>query len=141
VRQVRIIILVLLAVLLPVRGAVAATMLCSGSATPITAGPATAHDHHGMQADHDMHANHGGAEHAASEHHHPEPAGPDDDSSHGGHANTCNSCANGCCMASVVGTVPTLARPIVTGSVTFPALASPLAAFHSGGQDRPPRTL
>jgi hypothetical protein len=141
VRQFRIFILVLMTMVLPFRGAVAATMLCAERVAQITAGPATAHEHHGTHGGHDMHHSHGEAGNVASDHHHPDLAGSDDDSAHGGHTNTCNSCASGCCMASVIGTVPTVARPHLTSLVSFPALASPIAAFQSGGQDRPPRTL
>ena len=44
-------------------------------------------------------------------------------------------------MASMVGTVPSLAQPGLTSSVAFPALTAPVTGFQSDGQDRPPRTI
>lgn len=131
-KHLRVFILVLLAVLLPVRGAMAATMLCPPGEDASSAVGVTPHDHHDTQPDHDM-----PADHAA--HHHNEDV-PDDASPSGEHPATCHLCASGCCMASIVGTVPALGPPGLTWSVTYPAFTAPAPAFHSGGPDRPPRT-
>ena len=120
--------------LLPIRGAVAATMLCPEGAATDTAAVVAQHERHGMHADHEMHAGN------AASHHHASADAPNDSSS-GEHPTTCHYCASGCCMASIVGTVPSVGQPALTSSVTFPALATPVAAFHSDGQDRPPRTI
>jgi hypothetical protein len=125
VRQLRIFILVLLAVLLSVRGAVAAAPLCPhGEATSSVA----------MLAEQPAHAMH-------AAHHHAGADAPDRDSSAHDHPSTCHFCASGCCMASMVGTVPSLAQPGLTSSVAFPALTAPVTGFQSDGQDRPPRTI
>jgi hypothetical protein len=129
VRQLRIFILVLLAVLLSVRGAVAAALLCPhGEGTSSVAMLA---EHPAEQPDHAMHA----------AHHHAVADAPDRDSSAHDHPSTCHFCASGCCMASMVGTVPSLAQPGLTSSVAFPALTAPVTGFQSDGQDRPPRTI
>ena len=128
-------ILVLLAILLPIRGAMAATMLCPDGEGPSSAAVVAEHGHHDMQADQEMHADH------SSPHHHASGDAPNDDSSSGEHPANCHFCASGCCMASIVGTVPSLGQPGLTSSVAFPALTAPIPAFQSDGQDRPPRTI
>jgi hypothetical protein len=134
VKHLRTFILVLLAVLLPIRGAVAATMLCPEGEGTDTAAVVAQHERHDMHADHEMHVGN------AASHHHASADAPND-SSAGEHPTTCHYCASGCCMASIVGTVPSVGQPTLTSSVTFPALATPVAAFQSDGQDRPPRTI
>lgn len=134
-KHLRTFILVLLAVLLPIRGAVAATMLCPESGGTSTAVVVAEQGHHGMQADHATHAEHSAA------HHHASADAADDDSRSGQHPATCHLCASGCCMVSIVGSVPSVAEPGLTSSVTFRALTALIPAFHSGGQDRPPRTI
>lgn len=130
----RIFILVLLIVLLPIRGAVAATMLCPEGGGPSTAAVVAEHGHPDLHAEVEMHADHSLA------HHHASAEAPNDDSSSGEHPTTCHFCASGCCMASMVGTDPSLGQPSLTSSVAFPALTAPVPAFRSDGQDRPPRT-
>ena len=133
-KNVRIVILVLLALLLPIRGAVAATMMCPEGEGTSTTQVVSLQTHNDMHAGHEMHSHHSAA------HHHPTADASDNDSSSGEHPATCHFCASGCCMASMVGTVPSLGQPGLMSFVTFPALTAPLPAFHSGGQDRPPRT-
>ena len=134
-KRLRIFILVLLAILLPIRGAVAATMLCPEGEAPNSAAVVAVHDHHGMQADHEVHVDDSSAHHQAHE------EAPDDDSSSGEHPTNCHFCASGCCMASMVGTVPSLGQPGLTSPITFPALTARIPAFQSDGQERPPRTI
>jgi hypothetical protein len=135
VKHFRTFILILMAVLLPVRGAVAATMLCPEGETPSTAAVVAEHGHHDMHADPAMHADH------AAAHHHAIGDAPGDDSASGEHPTTCHFCASGCCMASMVGAVPSVGPPGLTSQVTFPVLTAPIPAFQSDGQDRPPRTI
>ena len=113
-RTVRIVLLVLLALLLPIRGAVAGAMLCpqgSGSSS-------AAHQH----------------DHAGSSHHDEQP-----DSA--GHASGCNICASFCSMTPMPSTMPTLAPAMVAFTVTFPEFAAAAPTFQSDGQDRPPRSI
>ena len=134
-KHLRTFVLILLTVLLPIRGAMAATMLCPGGDRTNTVAVVVEHGHHDMHADHATHAD------DSASHHAPGGDAARDDSSSGEHPTTCHLCASGCCMASMVGTPPALGQPTLTASVTFPALAAPAPAFHSGGQDRPPRTI
>jgi hypothetical protein len=135
VNHFRIFILVLLAILLPIRGAMAATMLCPDGEGPSSAAVVAEHGHDETEAEHGVHADH------SSPHHHASGDASNDDSSSGEHPANCHFCASGCCMASIVGTVPSLGQPGLTSSVAFPALTAPVPAFQSDGQDRPPRTI
>lgn len=117
-----------MAILLPIRGAVAATMLCpegEGTDTAVLVA---------VDGRHDMHS-----DHAASHHHTAKDV--TDDSSSVKHPTTCQFCASGGCMASIVGAVLSLGQHSLTSSVYFPALTAPVPAFQSDGQDRPPRTI
>lgn len=134
VRTVRIWLLLLLAVLLPIRGAVAAAMLCpvaeTGSQVELRL-----HDHslghpamdEAAQVDHaSVHLDH------ASGHHHDDGAGQPD---------KCNLCSAFCSVTPLVGSLPTVFVPLDTAAASFPDLSAPAATFHSGGQDRPPRSI
>ena len=132
-KQLRLFILILLSVLLPVRGALAATMLCPEGEATGTAVAVAGHEHHELQSDPAPHADHSAA------HHHAGEAANSDESPSGEHPTTCNFCASGCCMASICGVVPCVAPLGPTASVVFPLLTAPIPAFQSGGQDRPPR--
>jgi hypothetical protein len=129
VKHLRIIILVMLSILLPLRGALAATMLCPDGAGTGTAVVVAEHGGHDMQADHPVAHDHAGGE------------VPDADGSPGDHPATCHFCASACCMASIVGTVPSLGVPNLVSKVVFPAFTACSPAFQSDGQDRPPRTI
>ena len=147
----RIIVLLLVAFLIPVRGAVAATMLCAGPnaegqvAVEVPAhhamhgdqaAPADHVDHHGdhaAPADQTNHAAH--ADHTMA-------AGSDvDHSGNGFHAGTCHLCATDCHAVPLVAAAPSMAGPSLTASVAFPAFKAPAPAFQSGGPERPPRTI
>ena len=128
--------LVLLALLLPVRGLMAATMPCA-EGLPSAGVVALAGADHPMVDPPMSHTGHDDAAHAAS----PAPChddAPDDEP--GASANGCHACASGCCMASIVGTPAWWPEPAPIPSVAFPALSARVPAFHSGGLDRPPRT-
>jgi hypothetical protein len=94
-----------------------------------TAAAVAGHDGHGMHADH------------SAAHHHASDEVPNADNSSGDHPATCHFCASGCCMASIIGTVPSLGEPDLTSLVVFPALTARIPAFQSDGQERPPRTI
>ena len=137
VRAVRLCLLVVLAVLLPLRGAVAAAMLCSPTGTGLQSElriqPVAHHaieQEQGAAQDH-----HGGAhhDHAASEH----PAGDQ------GHPSSdhCNLCSAYCSITPLVSALPTLFHPLEPPAVKFPDVASPAPTFLSDGQERPPRSI
>jgi len=129
--------LLLLALLLPMRGAVSAAMLCPpagfGMQTelrmvehPIGHGM----DHHAMDpADPDA---------ASAAHGH----GAHDDGSHDhGTSDKCDVCSAFCSLTPLLGSAPTLPAPLPMASTAFPALRVPTPTFLSDGQDRPPRSI
>jgi hypothetical protein len=130
----RIWLLLLLAVLLPVRGAVAAAMLCpvagSGIQTELAVvNHPTAHE----AMDHAMEHDHGVShEHAVGGH-------------HDGHDHTatdkCNMCSAFCSLTPLVSEVQTVAEPLDPTAVKFSELSAPPPSFFSDGQERPPRTI
>ncbi len=135
-KQLRLVILILLAFLLPVRGAVAAAMLCPAGEDATAAAVAVGHGQHDRHVHDDpgMHADRSAAHTDAG------TDAPGGESAAGTHSNTCHFCASGCCVTPLGAAPSTVASPLVTASVTFPALRAPVPVFHSDGQDRPPRT-
>lgn len=139
VKTVRIWLLVLLAVLLPVRGAVAAAMLCppaneSGPETVMMTGSGM--DHHAMEV----------VEHASQVHadHQMQHAENSDAPASGGHHDgfgKCNLCCDFCSMTPLVSTPPSMPTPPNLSSVSFPDLPAPTPSFLSDGQERPPRSI
>lgn len=144
VTTLRLIVLMLLAVLLPLRGTLAAVQPCLGSNSGSTAGMA-----HAAPGDH--HAGHGEAHHADPHAgHHPLQAGdpataaPADTGNHdsgnhdtGNHDSGCQ--ASACCLMPLATAPPVTAALRLSNQLRFPALVTPEPAFQSGGQDRPPR--
>ena len=123
-RSLRIFVLVVMAALLPVRGAVAVAMFCPGDAGAGTV--AAGHDHHaaGMQGGNALHAD-------------PDGDAADDST----HASRCHACVSGCCAATIVGAAPTVDVLPRSAAVVFPALSAPVPAFESDGPERPPRSI
>ena len=119
--------LLLLAVLLPIRGALAAGMLCPVGGFGIQAEvqfTTHAHSHHEASAqDHGADHGHGGGSHG------------DSDS-----ADKCNLCSAFCSVTGLVGAGVTVAEP-QTGPTVFPHVRAPLASVVPDGQERPPRTI
>jgi hypothetical protein len=141
VKTVRIWFLLLLAVLLPARGAVAAAMLC-----PVGTG--------GVQQE--MVLSGEAARHDAMEHMHAHPAGLGQAAEHGhaatshddGHTNhdhttsdRCNACSAFCSLTPLVSSVPSVFEPLDPAGVKFSRLSAPAPSFLSDGQERPPRTI
>lgn len=133
-KYLRTFILVLLTVLLPIRGAVAAAMLCPGGAETSSAVPDAGHGHHDMHAGQDVDA-HGSAMHDHSHAH------GSDVSSSDTHAGACQFCAGGCCVTPLAFAPPSVESPLVTTSAAFPAITAPVSVHYPDGQDRPPRTI
>jgi hypothetical protein len=144
VKTVRICLLLLLAVLLPVRGAVAAAMLCApagvgapGEPRMGAQHPAHAMGHHAMghQGDGaDAHAAHPAVLHGdgLSSVGDPDASGPQD---------RCTLCAAFCSLTPLVGSAPGLFVPQALPAASFSALSAPVPSFLSDGQERPPRSL
>jgi hypothetical protein len=131
-KSVRVWLLVLLALLLPVRGAVAAAMLCpiagSGVQTEMQV-QVSAADHAAHEAMHEHEH-----EHAASQ-------APSADHEHGKAADRCNLCSAFCSLTPLVGSVPTVAAPPDLSTTPFPDISAPPPSFLSDGQERPPRSI
>lgn len=123
--------LVVLAVLLPVRGVMAATMMC----TP-AGGPA----HTGMSVDE-------AGQHDHSSHRHSDqvfdPAQHDHGKAVHGHASDdkCNVCSSTCSSPPLPSATAGIDEPRVLSAVSFPDLFAPAPTFQSDGQERPPRTI
>ena len=129
VKLARIWLLVLLAVLLPLRGAMAAAMMCPPPASPHGMSAATQGDARGHH--HDMalaraHAGH----HGDSLRHHENSAVQND----------CSLCAACCLTVPLTAAAPTLPERH-DGAPSFPELAAPPPSFLSGGLERPPRSI
>ncbi|HLL17743.1 MAG TPA: hypothetical protein VK439_03080 [Rubrivivax sp.] len=161
--------LLLLALLLPIRGAMAAAMLCppAGVATQSEVrvdGHAMGHHaafdnarghHHAAHG----HAAHGHAAHGHAAHDH----AADGHAAHGHHAQAhepvdsavdvqpgsapdkqadeCGLCSAFCSVTSLISTVPSVQAPSLVELTVFPALSAPAPSFFSDGQDRPPRSV
>lgn len=130
----RLFVLLLVCVLLPFRGAVAATMLCSEPSQASEFTTAVGHAHHGLSGNNhaDGVAAHADAGHAA------EVGAEADD---GAKSDSCHICASGCHAAAMVTELPSAPGAMPVASVVFPALNAPAPDFQSGGQDRPPRAI
>ena len=142
VKTIRICLLLLLAMLLPVRGAVAAAMLCpvggSGTQTEVRLDAAASGHHHDAAgpdgAGHRHAVDDGAAAHAAHDPgHHADAAS--------GQADKCNLCAAFCSVTSMPSDASIALLPQVVSAVRFPAVSAPTPSFVSGGPERPPRSI
>jgi hypothetical protein len=127
VKLVRIWLLVLLAVLLPVRGALAAGMACPNEEE--SRQQMAMHEHGSMRHDHAMMGAHHHDQASVHDHHAP------------GHADKCNLCAACCAGAAMAPTVEAVFKPQKPAREVFAAPATPALSFVSGGQERPPRSI
>jgi hypothetical protein len=133
VKTARIWLLILLAVLLPIRGAVAAAMLC----------PPTGTAHHQEQRVHAHHGSHAAVDSAEHHHDHADGAqhGHDDHHSSSGMSDKCNLCSACCTVAPMVSSPPTLPMLLGVTDVRFPSVSAPAPTFVLDVQERPPRTV
>lgn len=124
----RIWLLVLLAILLPVRGAIAAALPCEGIGHPAPAGHAHTHMPHAMEA-----AGLAPEASAAGDHdgHHHDHAGAD----------KCNLCSSCCSTAPLLVTFSPTVAALDGSGVDFPLVQAPAPTFLSDGQERPPRSI
>ena len=120
--------LILLALLLPIRGAVAGAMLCPQGHGPAIVAQASKH------AGHYMHGDTGAA-------HHHEHQGAADHGEQAGQANACNICVAFCSMTPMLSTMPTLVPAMLAFTLSFPELAAAPPRFQPDGLDRPPRSI
>jgi len=131
----RFVVLVLLAMLLPFRGAVAAAAPCqdAGEAHRGVAERAlmNPHDRH-VQGHASMHAQHA-ADHGSGIH--------ADGGLHGQPTPKCPVCVGGCNATPLAEAVPGVSAPRLVAELVFPPFVAPEPAFHSEGPERPPRTI
>lgn len=131
--------LLLLAVLLPLRGALAGAMLCppagSGVQTEVqfASQTSTPAEHVGAH----LHSEH---DHASAHAHHHASQSPDAGASLTAH-DRCDVCSAYCAVTPLPSEPTTIAlsQPLVDAD--FPDLYAPAPNFVSGGQERPPRSI
>lgn len=129
-KVVRVLLLVLFAVLLPLRGALAEASHCAGAAAHAL-GAATTHDHddghtHGGDA-HASHALSAGDEPAGSEASNP--------------ADACNLCSASCASPPILTSLQPLVHAPLAAAGPRPAKVAPPPSHVPDGQERPPRHL
>lgn len=132
-KNLRVWLLLVLAVLIPVRGAMAAAMGCSSGpagsgqvrlAAPSHAKMPHAHEHASM-------AQAGAPAAHAGDHPHPDRHDV---------STPCPMCSADCSVTPLVSAVPRLPDPRLTAAVVFPAASAPVPSFLSDGPERPPRS-
>jgi hypothetical protein len=140
--------LVLMAVLIPVRGAVAAAMLCPvaapGARTELAmAGHSAGHAVMHKAMDESMSHHHAVGHDDANGHHQHAAAASVDSLADPEHAasEACNVCSAFCSLTPLLSKLPTLAEPLGPSTVKFRDLSAPAPSFLSDGQERPPRTI
>ncbi|MEO6744243.1 MAG: DUF2946 family protein [Caldimonas sp.] len=131
VKSTRIWLILLLAVLLPVRSAMAAAMLCP------PAGVGTQSEVHleGVLHD-DGAASLVASDHAAHHHGSSEDQSNDDAST----ADKCNVCSAFCSVTPLLSSVGASLAVREPSTTSFPDLSTPAVTFLSDGQERPPRS-
>jgi len=140
VKILRIWLLVLLAILLPLRGAIAAALPCEGIDHPAPAEHAHLHAQTHMHMHMHMHMQHSmdaaGAEGGSSaaidpgSHHH-DQAG----------AHKCTPCSSCCSSAPLLLAFSPVVAALDGSSIDFALLQAPAPTFLSDGQERPPRSI
>lgn len=132
-KALRLVLLLLLAVLLPLRGAIAAAAPCAGDGFR---GPASSAQAGGHAHQHHHHHSGGPAGEPASLHAHA-----------GGHphehgdAGKCNLCASCCSAASLPATFSPAIAALEAAPASFAVVNASVQPFLSDGQERPPRSL
>ena len=126
-KSLRIWLLLLLAVLLPIRGAIAAALPCAGEGAPAHVGQAHAAGH----AQH-RHMNHVG---------HTGHASPLAHAGEHGDDGKCNLCASCCLGASLPATFSPAVAAVEEAGASFAVLQASAPTFLSDGQERPPRSI
>lgn len=122
-KKFRLFVLMLLAMLLPLRGVSAAALLCEQQPASHAESVAIAVDAHA----HDT-ASMPGHDQDSHDHSHT-------DFDKGRH------CMSSCSAAPLVSALPTVLAPTLAGTTVFPHVAAPAPTFQSEGQDRPPRRI
>lgn len=134
VKSLHIFMLVMLALLLPLRGAVAAGIPCCdehrGATQPLIMEHSSDH-HHAAQTEPGSIAAHQHGHSAFSD----QP-----DSVTTAHAGNCNTVSSCCTVSPMLSTLPTIEVPVGVSRQSFPTLPAPAATFHCEAHERPPRS-
>lgn len=128
----RILLLTLLALVLPLRGALAGIACCAGDLAELEQAVAQVHGHPGEA--------HGDAAHAHHHDHGDAAAEPGDTHGASGPYDKCHACTASCSAVSLIGALPVIPTPPAAAGVVFPALSAPPPSHASEGQERPPRS-
>lgn len=127
----RLFLILVLAALLPVRGALAVAMVCAPLSVPAALAPAPQaahdHDHAIVQAQPDA----PGADVAAESPH----------TAHAAHATACTACALFCALTPLTDSAPLLRATVALPAASFPPLVAQATRFERDGLERPPRTV
>ncbi|MBZ8140614.1 hypothetical protein CLD22_11970 [Rubrivivax gelatinosus] len=134
-KRLRILVLLVLAALLPFRGAVAEVLLCAGHAGHAAAA-VDAHEADAAPAA----AHHADCEPAAM------AANADDhgaapDAGHHGAVAKCNTCTASCGMSPLLGSTPTVPAPLPLPQQHASLGDAPAPSHLTDGQERPPRSI
>jgi len=134
VKFLRICLLVLLAVLLPVRGALAAAMVCAPAGSAMASLVAAPGDQGAMPCHMDMDGNDAGQPAASA-------LGEGDAQPHPDKTDRCNLCSASCSATPLLHDVPGIAEPGGLASASYPDVPAAAPNFLCDGQERPPRSL
>jgi hypothetical protein len=126
VKSLRVWLLILLALALPIRGAMAAAMLFAPASGHVHATASAGHVH-----EHGSHADAAGHQQAAAD--------QGDKAGHDGN-DKCSFCAS-CCSATFPVAVTFNMPQAPPAGAKFPEYRAPATDFFSGGQERPPRSI
>lgn len=126
-KTVRLLLLVLLAVVLPLRGALADVACCAGEADALQLAMTAGGHEHGAP---DPHGH-------AHVHHAPADTASADDGS--APADGCHRCTASCSATPITTAVPVVAATLAVTEARFPALSAPPPSHPSDGLERPPR--
>ena len=130
VKTLRLCLLLLLAALLPLRGAIAAAMPCAGIGhqAPVALDGAQDHSEHHMHSVADGDEQDLDHDHGASHHEH---AGAD----------RCNLCSSCCSATPMLATFSSTVVALEEPAADYPAFQASASTFLSDGQERPPRSI
>jgi hypothetical protein len=122
--------LLLLVIVLPVRGAMAAAMLCLPQSDARSERVVVDHHGDGMAS----------AGHDHAQHSHDASAAQQKDEGGAADAHDCNLCASFCSLTVLTTDPPDWRHPPAQATLN-PAPSAPVPSFVSDGEERPPRTI
>jgi len=142
-----ILLLMLLAMVLPFRGALAGVTHCAGASSRLIHAVATP-QHADVHQHADAHQHAVAHHHDAAHHHQQAQPGSQDPgaSAQAGDASAsmsdpCNLCTASCASPPILAAPLTLAQPQPVAASPYPALDAPPPSHPSEGQERPPRSI